>query len=54
VPVIVATGTNDTKTTLAETIHAQRLGADAALVTVPYYSKPTQREIIHHFEQLAA
>ncbi|NLR95841.1 4-hydroxy-tetrahydrodipicolinate synthase [Rhizobium sp. P38BS-XIX] len=54
VPVIVATGTNDTKTTLEETIQAQRLGADAAFVTVPYYSKPTQKGIIHHFEQLAA
>ncbi|OEC98781.1 MULTISPECIES: 4-hydroxy-tetrahydrodipicolinate synthase [unclassified Rhizobium] len=54
VPVVVATGTNDTKTTLEETIQAQRLGADAALVTVPYYSKPTQKGIVHHFEQLAA
>lgn len=54
VPVIVATGTNDTKTTLEQTIQAQRLGADAAFVTVPYYSKPTQKGIIHHFEQLAS
>ncbi|NTJ64168.1 4-hydroxy-tetrahydrodipicolinate synthase [Agrobacterium rhizogenes] len=54
VPVIVMTGTNDTATTLEETIQAQRLGADAAFVTVPYYSKPTQKGIIHHFEQLAA
>ncbi len=54
VPVIVATGTNDTTTTIKETIQAGRLGADAALVTVPYYSKPTQKGIVHHFEQLAA
>ncbi|NEI69563.1 4-hydroxy-tetrahydrodipicolinate synthase [Rhizobium lusitanum] len=54
VPVIVATGTNDTATTIEETIQAQRLGADAAFVTVPYYSKPTQNGVIHHFEQLAA
>ena len=53
-PVIVATGTNDTATTIEETIQAQRLGADAAFVTVPYYSKPTQRGVLHHFEQLAA
>ncbi|ENN86901.1 protein MosA [Rhizobium freirei PRF 81] len=53
-PVIVATGTNDTATTIEETLQAQRLGADAALVTVPYYSKPTQKGVVHHFEQIAA
>ena len=53
VPVIVATGTNDTATTIEETIQAQRLGADAAFVTLPYYSKPTQKGVLHHFEQLA-
>lgn len=54
VPVIVATGTNDTATTIKETMQAQRLGADAAPVTVPYYSKPTQKGVRHHFAQLAA
>jgi len=54
VPVIVASGTNDTATTIEETLQAQRIGADAALVTVPYYSKPTQKGVLHHFEQLAA
>jgi 4-hydroxy-tetrahydrodipicolinate synthase len=54
VPVIVATGTNDTATTIEETLQAQRLGADAAFVTVPYYSKPTQKGVIHHFKQIAA
>ncbi|MFK0165291.1 4-hydroxy-tetrahydrodipicolinate synthase [Rhizobium sp. NPDC090279] len=54
VPVIVATGTNDTATTIEETVQAQRLGADAVFVTLPYYSKPTQKGVLHHFEQLAA
>ncbi|WP_414091179.1 4-hydroxy-tetrahydrodipicolinate synthase [Rhizobium sp. BR 314] len=53
-PVIVATGTNDTATTIEETLQAQQLGADAAFVTVPYYSKPTQKGVLHHFEQIAA
>lgn len=53
-PVIVATGTNDTATTIEETLQAQRLGADIAFVTVPYYSKPTQKGVLHHFEQLAS
>ena len=54
VPVIVASGTNSTATTIEETQQAAELGADAALVTLPYYSKPTQKGIIHHFERLAA
>ncbi|WP_445944986.1 4-hydroxy-tetrahydrodipicolinate synthase [Rhizobium sp. CB3060] len=53
VPVIVATGTNDTAATIKETRQAQKLGADAAFVTLPYYSKPSQKGVVHHFEQLA-
>lgn len=53
VPVIVATGTNDTATTIEETRQAEELGADAAFITLPYYSKPTQKGIVHHFERLA-
>ncbi|WSH66855.1 4-hydroxy-tetrahydrodipicolinate synthase [Rhizobium ruizarguesonis] len=53
-PVIAATGTNSTESTIALTREAEALGAAAALVTVPYYSKPGQKGIIHHFEQVAA
>jgi len=53
VPVIAATGTNSTESTIALTREAQALGAAAALVTVPYYSKPSQKGIVHHFEQVA-
>ncbi|MBY5562343.1 4-hydroxy-tetrahydrodipicolinate synthase [Rhizobium leguminosarum] len=52
--VIAATGTNSTESTIALTREAEALGAAAALVTVPYYSKPGQKGIIHHFEQVAA
>ncbi|MBA1350142.1 4-hydroxy-tetrahydrodipicolinate synthase [Rhizobium sp. WYCCWR 11146] len=54
VPVIAATGTNSTDSTIALTREAEALGAAAALVTVPYYSKPGQKGIVHHFEQVAA
>jgi 4-hydroxy-tetrahydrodipicolinate synthase len=54
VPVISASGTNCTATTIWETRQAAALGADAALVTLPYYSKPTQKGIVNHFELLAA
>jgi 4-hydroxy-tetrahydrodipicolinate synthase len=54
VPIIAATGTNSTTSTIALTRQAEKLGASAALVTVPYYSKPGQRGVVHHFQMLAA
>ncbi|TBY73104.1 4-hydroxy-tetrahydrodipicolinate synthase [Rhizobium leguminosarum] len=54
VPVIAATGTNSTESSIALTREAETLSAAAVLVTVPYYSKPGQKGIIHHFEQVAA
>lgn len=54
VPVIAATGTNGTASTIALTRRAEALGASAALVTVPYYSKPGQKGILRHFSELAS
>jgi 4-hydroxy-tetrahydrodipicolinate synthase len=54
VPVIASTGTNSTESTIALTCRAEALGAAAALVTVPYYSKPGQKGILHHFREVAA
>jgi 4-hydroxy-tetrahydrodipicolinate synthase len=49
VPVIVGTGTNDTRTTVAATERAKAWGATAALVVCPYYNKPTQEGLYRHF-----
>lgn len=49
VPVIAGSGTNSTRTTLAMTQAVRDLGADAALVVVPYYNKPTQTGLLNHF-----
>lgn len=48
VPVIAGTGTNATAETIARTKAAQEVGADAAMVVMPYYNKPTQRGLIAH------
>lgn len=50
IPLIVGTGTNCTQTTIELTAEAKALGADAALIVAPYYSKPSQEGIYRHFE----
>jgi 4-hydroxy-tetrahydrodipicolinate synthase len=49
VPVIVGTGSNDTRHMVAYTKRAQKMGADAALVVTPYYNKPNDSGLIAHF-----
>ena len=53
VPVIAGTGSNSTAEAIEYTIHAKEAGADAALVVVPYYNKPTQDGIYAHFKAIA-
>ncbi|QSF42860.1 4-hydroxy-tetrahydrodipicolinate synthase [Paenibacillus tianjinensis] len=53
IPLVIGTGTNDTMSTVARTELAASLGADAALVVVPYYSRPSQAGIIAHFRKAA-
>jgi len=53
VPVIAGTGSNNTQEAIALTRHAQRAGADAALVISPYYNKPTQEGLYRHFKAVA-
>jgi 4-hydroxy-tetrahydrodipicolinate synthase len=52
-PVIVGTGSNSTAHAIALTRHAERAGAQAALVVNPYYNKPTQEGLYRHFRAVA-
>jgi len=54
VPVIIGTGSNDTKHMITYTKRAKDLGADAALVVTPYYNKPNDDGLYRHFEAAAA
>lgn len=49
VPVIAGCGTNATASTIERLRHAEEIGADAALVVVPYYNKPSQDGLYAHF-----
>ncbi|MCS7184745.1 MAG: 4-hydroxy-tetrahydrodipicolinate synthase [bacterium] len=53
IPVIAGTGSSSTKETLELTRYAKEVGASAALIVCPYYSRPTQRGLIEHFEYIA-
>ena len=53
VPVIAGCGSNDTATAITHMAHAETVGADAALIVVPYYNKPSQAGLIAHFTALA-
>jgi 4-hydroxy-tetrahydrodipicolinate synthase len=52
VPVIAGAGSNNTVEGIRLIRHAERVGADAALVVTPYYNKPTQAGLIAHYTAL--
>lgn len=52
-PLIVGTGSNDTRKAVALSTEAQRLGADAVLVVTPYYNKASREGIIEHYNAVA-
>ncbi|MGO4914322.1 4-hydroxy-tetrahydrodipicolinate synthase [Pseudogemmobacter sp. W21_MBD1_M6] len=49
VPVVAGAGSNNTLEGIRLIQHAEKVGADAALVVTPYYNKPTQAGLIAHF-----
>ena len=53
VPMMVGTGTYNTQTTIESTQQALGLGADAALIVSPYYSRPTAAGLQAHFTAVA-
>jgi 4-hydroxy-tetrahydrodipicolinate synthase len=51
--VIAGACSNNTKESIRYAQHAKEVGADAALVIVPYYNKPTQEGVYQHFKAIA-
>ena len=53
IPIIAGTGANSTSEAIELTQEAKNLGADACLLVTPYYNKPTQEGLFHHFKLIA-
>ena len=52
IPVIAGTGSNSTAEAISLTKHAEKAGADAALIVTPYYNKPTQEGLYQHYKAI--
>ena len=52
IPIIAGTGSNSTEEAVALTKHAEKAGADGALVVTPYYNKPTQEGLYQHYKSI--
>ena len=52
--VIAGVGSNSTAHSIELAQQAEKLGADALLLVTPYYSKPGQAGVLHHFQQVVA
>lgn len=53
VSILAGTGSNSTAEAINLTVAAKRVGADGALVVVPYYIKPTIEGLMAHYRELA-
>jgi 4-hydroxy-tetrahydrodipicolinate synthase len=54
VPVLAGAGGYDTHTVIEMAREAERMGADGILSVTPYYNKPTQEGLYHHFKAIAS
>ena len=50
--VFAGTGSNSTEEAISLTTHAEKMGADGALIVTPYYNKPTQEGLYQHYKAI--
>ena len=53
VPIIAGAGSNSTEEAIDLAIHAEKSGANAALIVTPYYNKPTQEGLFLHYSSIS-
>lgn len=54
IKIIVGTGSNDTNKAVANSIRAEKLGADGVLAVTPYYNKCTQKGLFAYYAAICA
>ena len=52
IPVIAGTGSNSTEEAISLTTHAEKAGANGALIVTPYYNKQTQEGLYQHYKAI--
>jgi 4-hydroxy-tetrahydrodipicolinate synthase len=53
VPVLIGTGAEDTREVVRLSRRAERMGADGVMIIPPFYSTPTDDELVHHYKTVA-
>jgi 4-hydroxy-tetrahydrodipicolinate synthase len=53
VPVLIGTGAEDTRDVVRLSKQAESLGADGVMIIPPFYSTPTDDELVHHYKWVA-
>ncbi|MBB4123345.1 4-hydroxy-tetrahydrodipicolinate synthase [Martelella radicis] len=53
VPVLIGTGAEDTREAVRLSREAEAMGADGVMVIPPFYSTPTDDELVEHYRQIA-
>jgi 4-hydroxy-tetrahydrodipicolinate synthase len=53
VPVLIGTGAEDTREVVRLSRRAERFGADGVMIIPPFYSTPTDDELVHHYKTVA-
>jgi 4-hydroxy-tetrahydrodipicolinate synthase len=51
--VVAGVGTNSTAHSLELAVQAEKIGVDGLLLVTPYYNKPGQAGVLHHFRTVA-
>jgi 4-hydroxy-tetrahydrodipicolinate synthase len=54
VPVLIGTGAEDTRESVRLSVKAEAMGADGVMIIPPFYSTPTDDELVHHYKSIAS
>jgi len=53
IPLIAGTGAQSTREALELTLAAQEIGYETVMIVSPYYTRPSQKELLVHFQTIA-